>query len=281
MKIGVNGLLWSARIDQEQIDLLPRLRAAGFDLFEVPMFEPMAVPIAQLNRALNENGLDSTVCAILPPGLNPIHEDVGVRSKTLAHLKACVKATADLGSKLIAGPLYAPVGYLSGRRRTDEEWKLAIECFQNLAATLDENGIALAIEPLNRFETFFLTTAEEAVRFCAAIDHPRVGILFDTFHTNIEEKNVPAAFALAKGRLKHVHISENDRGIPGSGHTDFPGIVKTLRETGYEGALVIESFGYLLPEIAAATAIWRDLAPTPEAIAFEGVKYLRGVAGRW
>jgi D-psicose/D-tagatose/L-ribulose 3-epimerase len=277
MKLGVNGLLWSTRIGPEEIALLPRLRAAGFDLFEVPMFDPGTLPIASLRRALDNNELDCTVCGILPQGLSPIHEDHAVRSRTVAHLKDCVKAAADLGSKLIAGPLYAPVGYLCGRRRTVQEWQYAVDCFQDLTSTLDENNVTLAIEPLNRFETFFLTTAEDAIRLCDEVGHRRVGLLFDTFHTNIEEKDVPAAFVSAGGRLKHIHISENDRGIPGTGHVDFPGILNALPSIAYDGVLVIESFGYLLPEMAAATAIWRDLASTPEAIAFEGLKYLRGI----
>jgi len=278
MKIGVNGMLWSTQIGPEQFELLPRLRAAGFDSFEVPMFEPAKVPISPFRDALLANDLECSVCAILPAGLSPIAEDATTRQKTLAHLKDCVKATADLGAILMAGPMYAPVGYLTGKRRTEEEWKRALDCFQSLTPTLEQYSITLALEPLNRFETFFLTTVEESLHFCIEIDHPRIGLLLDTFHTNIEEKDVPSAFQSAGRFLKHVHISENDRGIPGSGHTDFPGILRALDKIGYSGSLVIESFGYLLPEMAAATAIWRDLAPTPESIAFEGIRYLRSLA---
>jgi len=278
MKIGVNGMLWSTQIGPEQFELLPRLRAAGFDSFEVPMFEPAKVTISPFRDALLANDLECSVCAILPAGLSPIAEDATTRQKTLAHLKDCVKATADLGAILMAGPMYAPVGYLTGKRRTEEEWKRALDCFQSLTPTLEQYSITLALEPLNRFETFFLTTVEESLHFCIEIDHPRIGLLLDTFHTNIEEKDVPSAFQSAGRFLKHVHISENDRGIPGSGHTDFPGILRALDKIGYSGSLVIESFGYLLPEMAAATAIWRDLAPTPESIAFEGIRYLRSLA---
>lgn len=277
MKIGVNGLLWSTHIDQAQIDLLPRLSEAAFDLFEIPMFVPDEIPVAALTRALDANHLGRSVCAILPAGLSPISPDASVRAKTLTHLQDCVRTTAELGADVMAGPLYAPVGYLTGKRRMEEEWKRAVDCFQNLTATLDEYSVTLALEPLNRFETFFLTTAAESMQLGEAIGHPRTGLLLDTFHLNIEEKNVPEAFASAKKWLRHVHISENDRGIPGTGHTDFPNIIKTLGDIGYEGALVIESFGYHLPELAAATAIWRDLAPMPEAIAFEGVRYLKNL----
>ena len=275
LKIGVNGLLWSTQVGPAEFDLLPRLRAAGFDIFEIPMFVPREVPVTTLTRALDANQLDRTVCAILPAGLSPISSDASVRAKTLVHLKDCVRTTSDLGASLIAGPLYAPVGYLTGQRRTDDELKLAVNCFQSLTGTLDENSVTLALEPLNRFETFFLNTAAEGRLLCNAIGHPRIGLLLDTFHANIEEKEVAASFAATKTWLRHIHISENDRGIPGSGHVNFPAVLTTLHEMGYAGSLVIESFGYHHPELAAATAIWRDLAPTPEAIAFEGIRYLK------
>jgi len=277
MKIGVSGLLWSTRIGPDQLSLLPRLRSSGFDSFEIPVFQPGELPVAALRSALRASELECSVCAILPRGLSPIDPDAAIRAKTLAHLEECVRVSADLGARLMAGPLYAPVGYLTGRRRTEEQWKLAVDCFQSLSKTLDEFSIDLALEPLNRFETFFMTTVDEASRFCAAVGHPRIGILLDTFHTNIEEKDVPNAFLSANGQLKHVHIGENDRGIPGTGHTDFSGILKALEQIGYPGSLVIESFGYRLPELAAATAIWRDLAPDPESIAFEGIRYLRSL----
>jgi len=119
----------------------------------------------------------------------------------------------------------------------------------------------------------------DAVALCDAIGHPNVGILFDTFHANIEEKDVAAAYRLVGRHLKHVHTCENDRGIPGTGHLDWPGVFQALRDVHYDGWLTIESFGFALGELSAAASIWRDIAPSPESIAFEGVKFLkRGMA---
>jgi D-psicose/D-tagatose/L-ribulose 3-epimerase len=134
--------------------------------------------------------------------------------------------------------------------------------------------VTLAIEPLNRFETYFLNTAADASALCAQIDHPRIGVLLDTFHTNIEEKDVAAAFHSLGGQLKHVQACENDRGIPGTGHVDFGGIFRSLADMGYDAWITIESLGSW-SELASAAAIWRDLAPSPEAIAFEGLRYLK------
>jgi D-psicose/D-tagatose/L-ribulose 3-epimerase len=191
------------------------------------------------------------------------------------HLRDVVKAGAEAGARVIAGPLYCPVGYLPGRRRTPDEWKRAVEGHQALGDTLASYGVTFAIEPLNRFETFFLNTAADAAALAGEIDHPQVGILFDTFHANIEEKDIGAGFRRIGKHLRHVHTCENDRGIPGSGHVEWPGVFQALRDIGYDGWLTIESFGFALPNLSAAAAIWRDIEPTPESIASEGIKFLR------
>jgi D-psicose/D-tagatose/L-ribulose 3-epimerase len=186
-----------------------------------------------------------------------------------------VQATAELGSRLIVGPLYSPVGYFSGNRRTADEWKRAVETFRQLGPALDEHDVTLAIEPLNRYETYFLNTAADAARFCREIGHPRIGILFDTYHANIEEKNVAAAIREAGPHLRHFHSCENDRGIPGTGHIEWPAVFAALREANYDRWLTIESFGFSLGALSAAASIWRDLAPSAEDIAFQGLRFLK------
>jgi len=275
MKFAVNALIWTTEFDQRSFSLLPRLRECGFDGFEVPVFQPANVPAKEIRRALSANNLECTVCSILPAGMNPISDNADIRRRTRQHLVDSIKVTADLGSKLVGGPVYSPVGHLPGRRRTSDEWKWAVECFQSLGEPLHENGITLALEPLNRFETHFLNTAADAVKLCREIGHASIGVLLDTFHTNIEEKDVAAAFLKTGNELKHVHACENDRGIPGTGHVDFAGIAAALKEIGYEEWITIESFGYSHKELAAAAAIWRDLAPTPEAVAFDGLPFLQ------
>jgi len=279
MKFGVNTFIWAANFDESNLALLPRIKEAGFDGVEVPLFQPSQFAAPAIRRGLEANGLECTICSILTGGTNMISDDPAVRKKTRIHMQDCVKAAAEVGAKIIAGPLYSPVGLMTGRRRTEDEWKRAVDCYQSLGPVLSEYGVTIAIEPLNRFETYFLNTAVDAVALCDAIGHPNVGILCDTFHANIEEKDVPGAYRTAAPHLKHVHTCENDRGIPGTGHVDWPGVFQALRDIGYEGWLTIEGFGFALGELSAAASIWRDVAPSPETIAFEGVKFLRaGVA---
>lgn len=275
MNIGVSAFAWTADFRDSHLKILPQLREHGLSSFEVPMFEPEKLPAARIRRAMDDNGLTCSVCAILPHGVNPISADTGVRKASVAHLMRCLDVSAEMGATLIGGPVYAPIGYFSGQRRSTEEWKWAIDAFEQLIPMLDSTKIDLSIEPVNRSETYFLTKAQDARALCDAIDHPRIGVTIDTFHSNIEEKTMPDAIAAVGNRLKHLHASENDRGILGSGHVDFEAILDTLRAIGYSGCLMIEGFGYSPNEVAAPGALWADVGVSPEDIAFDGAQYLR------
>lgn len=276
MKLGVNTFIWSPEFSVSNLQLLPRIRERGFDGVEVPIAQPSGFRTADIRRGLEANRLACTVCSIILKDFSLVSPDADVRRRTIAHVSDVIKTTADLGATLLDGPLYAPVGYLPGRRRTADEWRWAIEGYQALGPVLDANKVTLAIEPLNRFETYFLNTAADAVALCDAVGHPRVGVAFDTFHANIEEKDVAAACRRVGRHLKHVQISENDRGTPGSGHVAWRPFFGALVELGYQDWLTIESFGPNLGDFSSAVCIWRDIEPTPDNIAFNGIDFVRG-----
>jgi D-psicose/D-tagatose/L-ribulose 3-epimerase len=275
MKIGVSAFAWTTKFSHAHIGLLPKIREHGLVGLEIPMFDPASLATSDIRRAFEANDLECTICAILPEGINPISPDASVRKKSLAHLVQCVETAAELGAHLMGGPLFAPIGYLPGRRRNVEEWNWAVEAFQALSDVLDANQMTLSIEPVNRSETFFLMTASDAKAFTDAVNHPRVGVTIDTFHANIEEKNIADAVRSLGHRLKHIHASENDRGLLGSGHVDFPEIVTALRQIAYDGYLMIEGFGCSQDEVDSLGALWGDLGVSPEDIAFRGATYLR------
>ena len=205
-----------------------------------------------------------------------ISDDAAVRAEDAHPHGRCVKAAAEVGAKIIAGPLYSPVGYLPGRRRTADEWKWAVDCYQSLGPVLSEYGVTIAIEPLNRFETYFLNTAADAVALC---DADRSSERRDPVRylprQHRREGYRRRGIARSARHLKHVHTCENDRGIPGTGHVEWKSVFQALRDIKYDGWLTIESFGFSLGELSAAAAIWRDIASSPESIAFEGVKFLK------
>jgi D-psicose/D-tagatose/L-ribulose 3-epimerase len=271
MKYGINTLLWTAGFDQSHLELLPRIKENGFDGVEVARFSFADCPAAPIRRALESNGLECTFCTALTGDLSMASTD----GRAVTFMRDAIRWAAEIGAKTVAGPFCSAVGYLPGRRRTADEWQRCIENLHSLGPALDDADVTLAVEPLNRFETFFLNTCDDARNLCEAVNHPRVGVLFDTFHANIEEKSIASGLTSLGHYLKHVHTCENDRGTPGTGHVAWRELFDSLNKAGYDGWLVIESFGFAIKEIAAAACIWRDLAPTPDEIAFKGVKFLK------
>jgi D-psicose/D-tagatose/L-ribulose 3-epimerase len=275
MKFGVNTLIWSAAYDDCVEEVLPTLRDKGFHGIEIPVFRPKDISPIRVRRAIEANGLECNTASVFVDGLNALSDDAAVRARSLQRLKDLIAVSAECGAATIAGPLYCPVGYLPGRRRTQSEWDRAVDTYQQVGATLVTHGMTLAIEPLNRFETYFLNTAADAASLAEQVNHPNVGILYDTFHANIEEKNIAAGLLTVGKHLKLIHTCENDRGIPGSGHVEWSQIFAAIRQLGYDGWLTIESFGFAIADISAAAAIWRDIESSPSVIAYDGVSFLK------
>ena len=275
MKIGVSLFAWDGQFSLPQLSLLPRLHEEGLEALEIPMFNPTDLPTKAIRTAFESSAVGCTVCAILPADINPISSNASDRRKALGHLVACVETAKELGASLLGGPLFAPIGYLPGHRRNQEEWDWAVDCFQALGPTLEANDLVLSLEPVNRSETFFLTKAADAKKLCDAIGDPRIGITVDTFHANIEEKDTPNSVRLLGTDLKHVHVSENDRGLLGSGHVDFRGLIQALRDIEYDGYLIIEGFGYSVDRPRSPGYLLADTTVSPEEIAFGGASYLK------
>jgi D-psicose/D-tagatose/L-ribulose 3-epimerase len=281
MKLGVSAFAWTANFDISCLRLLTTLREQGISSFEIPMFDPSALPVREIRSAFIDEGLNCTVCAILPKGLNPISEDSSDRRQAGEHLARCVQVSGEIGATLVGGPLFAPTGYIPAQRPTQQQWFWAVEAFQKLIETLREYDIALAIEPVNRSETSFLRTAAEAKRLCEAIGDTRIGVTLDTFHANIEESSIPGAVQLLGKHLKHVHMSENDRGPLGRGHIPFGQIVSALRAIDYRGYLMIEGFGYAQHQTSAPGWLWAPMDITPEILVEESARYLREVLAEY
>lgn len=278
MKYGVNTMVWTTRVDERLEPLFANIKGWGFDGVELFLSpdEPANIPVVE--RMLNATGLQRTTCSVLPREANLISPQAEVRARGVEFLKKCVERTAELGAQLICGPLYAGLGVMTGARRTLEEWKWAAEGLGQVASHARDLGVTLCVEPLNRFETYFLNTQGDAARLVKDIGAPNVRIHFDTFHANIEEQNPAASLRSIAKVLGHVHISENDRGIPGTGHNDWRGVLSVLRQIGYDGWLTIESFAQPEPDLAAAAAIWRDLAPSGDELAKRGLKFIKRLA---
>jgi len=277
MKVGMNLLLWTAAASEEHLPLLGAIRDWGYDSVELPMFAAGASPWKRLARALDDLGLHRTAVTVMPPEANPISEEPAVRRAGVEHLKRCVDACADLGAGVLCGPLTSPCGALVGRGRTEDEWRWGAEAVREAACHAASAGVTLAVEPLNRFETYFLTCQADAARFVREVGAANVGLLYDTFHANIEEKDPVAAVQAVGPWIAHFHVSENDRGTPGEGHVPWEATLAALKRTGYDGALTVEAFGRAMPEVAAATCIWRETFASEENLARDACAFIRRV----
>ncbi len=280
MKYGVNLMVWTTRVGKEQDALFGRIQEWGFDGIELFLSPEEPADIPWVKRTLDRIKLERTTCSVLPREAHLVSTEPEVRARGVDYLRRCVERTVELGGRLICGPLYAGLGVMTGSRRTEEEWERAVEGLRSVARRAEELGVTLCVEPLNRFETYFLNTLQDASRLVREIEAPNVRIHFDTFHANIEEKQPAAAVRSVAKDLGHVHISENDRGIPGTGHVDWCGIMSVLREVGYNGWLTIESFAKPEPELASAASIWRDVADSGDELALQGLQFIKNLAGQ-
>jgi len=275
MKVGMNLLLWTAAAGEEHLPILDQIKGWGFDGVEFPMFSPDCSPWPWLGQYLRDNGLESTVVAIMAEDGSLIDEDAAARQRGLDHLKASVDSCAALGAKTLAGPVYHPVGALIGRGPNDDERKRLVEGLQALGEHAQAAGVTVAVEALNRFETFMLNCQADTSAVIDAVGNDSIAQMYDTFHANIEEKSIAEAVQAGGARIKHVHVSANDRATPGEDHVDYVTTFRELKAAGYDGWLAIEAFGSWLPEIAGATCIWRKMAPSEEHLATEGLRFIR------
>jgi len=279
MKIGMNMLLWTGHVTEEHVPILKALKDTGFDGVEIPVFDPSDVGhFGQLATILDDLGLQRTAVALIPDEAHsPISEDAAARHGGVDHLNRVIDCCDALGAQALVGPWYQPLGVFSGDGPTEAELDRCASVHRAVAAKARDAGLICALEPLNRFECYLLNTCEQTSAYLERLGEDSFGILYDTFHANIEEKDPLAAFhtAWAKGHVNHVHISENDRGTPGKGHAKIRETIAALKDVGYDGWMTIEAFGKALPELAAATRVWRDFFRDPEEVYTDGYRYIR------
>ncbi len=275
VRFGVNTWLWTDSIGDGISAMSAKIKKMGFDGVELPLTSLNELNPVEIKNVLERDKLSILCTGAFGPGRDIISMDSGVRKAGKNYIKRSVEFCQQVGSKIFSGPMYSSVGKITGAPPTKEEWELCVDGLHEVGEFALERGIQLAIEPLNRFETYFINTAADAIRLVKEVALPNVGVHLDTFHMNIEEKNIYEAVKSVKNSLFHVHISENDRGIPGTGQVDWEGLFKALQDIGYNRWLVIESFVLGVREIAKAAAIWREIAPNGDTLAQEGLNFLK------
>lgn len=281
MKYGMNLLLWTDFVTEAQDGLLDQIKGLGFDAVEIPIFHTAELAAYErLGKRLRALGLGATAVTVMTPEANPIAPDRAIRDAAVVHLDRVLECGQAFGCEILCGPLHSALGHFSGAAPTEEEFRHGVETLQRVAEKAQARGIRLALETVNRFENYFLTTAEQGSRFVRAVGHPSCRMMYDSFHAHIEEKDQEQAIATCAPEVIHVHVSENDRGTPGTGQVHWDSFFAGLKRAGYDGYMTIEAFGSALPALAAATCIWRDLFPDPMGLCREGLAFMQS-RSRW
>ncbi|MEM9588833.1 MAG: sugar phosphate isomerase/epimerase [Planctomycetota bacterium] len=274
MKYGMNLLLWSGEVTTELLPVCSQLKDIGFDGVELPMFN-LDLDYSALGKELDQLELGRTAVTIRNLEDNPISDDPAVRKLGVELSKKTLDCCAAAGVETLVGPFHSAIGHFSGAGPTEDEWKWGVDSMHQVAEHAESVGVRLGVEALNRFECYFLNTHADSTRFVRDVDHPSCGMMYDTFHCNIEEKSVTEAVNAGGDKLLHIHISENDRSTPGKGGVNWSENFDAICQSGYDGWLVIEAFGLALPEIAAATKIWRRMFTDEFTLSREGYEFMK------
>lgn len=280
MRFGVNSWVWISPLTTTELEkLAPHVQELGFDWIEVPIEDITDLDFKRGGEIIRKYSIGVSVCAAMGPDRDLIHPDEGIRENGMAYIRSCIEAAEQLTAINLVGPLYSAVGrtWQSTEEERKHDINLLVINLWKLAEYAQSHGVVLCVEPLNRFETSFLNLADQVIEVVDQINHPACQIMLDTFHMNIEEQSLGNAIRKVGSRLKHVHACENDRGAPGSGHVPWKEVANALKDINYAGPVVIESFTAKIKSIARAAAIWRPLASSQDALAKDGLTFLKGL----
>ena len=277
MKVGMNLLLWTDRPNyKEHKGLLKKIKDWGFDGVEFHINEFTEEDSKEFRKLCEDLGLKNTSTIALDASKSdPASEDPNKRQSAIDEIKKAVDNTILLGGNIIVGPLFQGLVRFSGKAPTKDEWNWAADCIREAGEYAKQAGVRLALEPLNRFEMYMVNTMADGYKFVNNVGLENIGLLADTFHSNIEEKNTVDAWNEAMNKIYHVHISENDRGIPGTGHAIPVEIFTLLKENNYDGWLTIEAFNDKVPGLISRLNLWRSYAARNKDIAIQGLKFIR------
>ncbi|MFX0556676.1 sugar phosphate isomerase/epimerase family protein [Maribacter sp. CXY002] len=276
LKLGASTWLWESPFNTESVTLFPKIKALGYDLVEIPVEDPKLVDGQEVKKALIDSGLEVSVCGAFGPSKDLTHDDVKVHQQCFDYLEQCFDLCNLLGAQFLAGPMYSAVGKarMVSQDQRKREWELAVSNLYKVCNMADEKGLSIALEPLNRFESDMVNTANDVMRLVNDINHRSAKVLLDGFHMTIEESNIRQAINTVGDKLVHLQVSENHRGIPGTGLTPWHQFKEGLQDINYQGAVVIESFTPEIKELAAAVCIWKHMADSQDEFASKGLEFL-------
>ena len=277
VKFGVSTWLWTSPFNKETVSLFPKIKNYGYDAVEIPVEDPELVDLAAVKKALEDNGLSAIICGAFGPSRDFTHDDPAFHDTCFKYMDQCFEIASELGAKFVAGPMYSAVGKarLVSPEQKKLEWDRAVQNLRKVCGKARNHGLDIAIETLNRFETDLINTAEELAQLIQDINEKEAKALLDGFHISIEEPDIEKAIQRVGDKLIHVQVSENYRGTPGTGQTNWAAWKRGLESINYQGTISIESFTPKVKELAGAVCIWKPLVPSQDGFAKEGLEFLK------
>lgn len=278
VKLGVSTWLWVSPFRTENAsDLFSKIKKLGYDKVEIAVEDPNAIDTKAIKEQLDSFGLEALVCGAFGPTRDLTSDDAELRKTGIAYIETCLDIASELGARFFAGPMYSAVGKarMVSPEQKKREWERATEGLRTACKLAAPRGLDIALEPLNRFESDLVNNVEDVLRLIKDIDHPAAKVCLDMFHMNIEEPDPEKAIVMAGDKLIHLQVSENYRGTPGTGSTNWKAYYSGLEKINYQGTVSIESFTPENKELAAAVCIWRNLAKDQDSFAREGHAFLR------
>ena len=271
---GAHAFIWAGEWTREGAErVISGAAEAGLDFVEIPLLDPGSIDVEHTRSLLDRYGLGCSCSLGLPPEVHLPSNPEGARR----FLDGAVETTAALGSPMLTGCLYTHVGTLTGKPPEPAEIELVVRILKETARRAAEYGVELGIEAINRYETYLLNLASHAGELLDRIDEPNVFVHLDTYHMNIEERGFYEPIVSLGSRLGYIHLSESDRGTPGTANVHWDEVFRGLKDIDYGGALAIESFAAVNEALIGATALWRDVVGDPDALVRGGLAFLRAM----
>jgi D-psicose/D-tagatose/L-ribulose 3-epimerase len=281
IKIGIHQHVFTSKINEQNISVLDFAKEIGFDSMDINLRNTDFDFAKTIRKKAEKLNFTLTGGGSLPKGKEIISPEKQKRAEAIEYMKEIVRKAFELGIELYHGLIYATAGVFTGKGPTNEDFEYSAEGLKTVANYAKKYGVRLCLEPANRYENYLINTVEDSLKMLDAINEPNAGLLLDTYHMNIEEKDMYKSIVSAKDKIFHFHVNENDRGIPGTGHIPWDDVFKALKEINYDKIVAIESFVDSSIDLASVVAVWRRLSPSAEILAKDGFKFIKSMSEKY
>ncbi|RWB97805.1 sugar phosphate isomerase/epimerase family protein [Mesorhizobium sp.] len=275
---GVHTSMWTMNWDRAGAEkAIAASVKYGMDFIEIALLNAPAVDAAHTRALLEKHNLPA-VCSL---GL-PERAWASVRpDAAIEHLEVAIDKTAEMGALALSGVIFGGIGERTGLPPTEKEYDNIAHVLTVAAKHAKKCGIELGIEAVNRYENHLINTGAQAVWMVEKVGADNIFVHLDTYHMNIEEKGAANGILAARDHLKYIHLSESDRGTPGTGNCPWDEIYATLAAIGFKGGLAMESFINMPPEVSYGLSVWRPVAKDEAEVMGNGLPFLRNKARQY